>query len=106
MNHDDAVGLITSMGWRALPYGCAGLARAKTLDDGRSVWSWLIMIPWAAADSKPWIDGVEVLNKPLTSEEGQADIVFQRMRDILDERYGESFGKQTVEEFLRELGDG
>jgi hypothetical protein len=30
--------------------------------------------------------------------------VLSKMREILDERYGESVGGQTIDRFMRELG--
>jgi hypothetical protein len=103
---DEAIDMIPTMGWTALPYGCVGIARNRPIQDDKQVWSWLILVPWAANDSKPWIDGVEIIDKPLRTVDQQREMIQEKMRTLLDDRYGESFGQQSVEQFLRELGDG
>jgi hypothetical protein len=104
MESDEAIDMIATMGWTPLPYGCAGITRNRLVDGGKQVWSWLIVIPWAANDSKPWIDGVEVVDKPLQNGDEQREIILQKMRSILDDRYGETYGRRSVDRFLRELG--
>lgn len=106
MQSDEAIELIATMGWIPLPFGCAGITRNREMPDGKRVWSWLIMVPWAANDSKPWIDGVEIVDKPLHGEDAQREEIIAKMRQILDDRYGESFGAQSVDQFLRELNNG
>jgi hypothetical protein len=98
--------LITSMGWEHLPYGCVGITRHKKVSDSQTVWSWLILVPWAVNDSKPWIDGTKLFGLTLKSEAEQEAEIHQEMRDILDERYGESVAEQAVDDFLRRLQDG
>lgn len=97
----DGTDLVASMGWSPLPYGCVGMARRKEISNSRVVWSWLVLIPWAVNDAKPWIDGTELMDGPLTGEEEQRDEVFARIRQILDDRYGETVGRQAAEDFIR-----
>jgi len=97
--------LIAAMDWEELPYDCVGLLRSKRVSDTRIVWSWLILVPWAVNDSKPFIDGVELINNPLMKEEAQRDKVLTVMRTALDERYGKSVGSRAVDDFLKELED-
>ncbi len=91
------------MGWEPLPYGCVGMARKSEMPGSRVVWSWLILIPWAVNDAKPWIDGTELMEGPLITEEEQQAKVHAKMREILDKRYGETVGKQAAEEFIRKF---
>ena len=56
-----AAELIAGMGWEEMPYDCVGMSRSRQVSDTRIIWSWLILVPWAANDSKPWIDGVEII---------------------------------------------
>ena len=98
-----AVELVSSMGWEALPYDCVGMARPRALSDTRTVWSWIVLIPWAANDSKPWIDGAEMNENPLLSPTQQKEKVFTIMRDALDARYGEVVGSRDVDKLLKEL---
>lgn len=99
----DGTDLVASMGWDPLPYGCVGIARSSAMPGNRIVWSWLILIPWAVNDAKPWIDGTELLEGPLISQEKQRAKVFSKMREILDKRYGETVGKQAAEDFIRKF---
>jgi len=99
----DGTELVASMGWAPLSYGCVGIARSADVPGSRVVWSWLILIPWAVNDAKPWIDGTELIEGPLVSEEEQRARVFTKMREILDKRYGETVGKQAAEEFIRKF---
>lgn len=99
----DGTELVASMGWAPLSYGCVGMARSTDVPGSRVVWSWLILIPWAVNDAKPWIDGTELMEGPLVSEEEQRARVFTKMREILDKRYGETVGKQAAEEFIRKF---
>ena len=99
----DGTELVASMGWEPLPYGCVGMARGREMPNSKIVWSWLILIPWAVNDAKPWIDGTELIEGPLVPEGEQRLRVFNKMREILDKRYGESVGKQAAEEFIRKF---
>jgi hypothetical protein len=99
----DGTELVASMGWEPLPYGCVGMARSREMSGSRTVWSWLVLIPWAINDAKPWIDGTELMEGPLMSVEEQRAKVFTKMREILDKRYGETVGKQAAEEFIRKF---
>ena len=104
-NNGDPRELIGSMGWKPLPYGCVGLVRNRTAGSGKVVWSWLILVPWAMNDSKPWIDGTKLYDLTLKTEAEQRAEIEQEMRNILDQRYGESVAERTVDEFLRSLND-
>ena len=104
-SNEDPRELITSMGWEPLPYGCVGMMRHRTAGTGKIVWSWLILIPWAMNDTKPWIDGTKLYDLTLKTEDEQRAEIQQEMRTILDERYGESVAERTVDEFLRSLND-
>lgn len=98
-----AIELVGSMGWEALPYDCVGLARSKRVSDTRIVWSWIVLVPWAANDSKPWIDGAEIIDNPLMKEEEQKRRVFTVMRAALDARYGEAVGSRAVDDLIKKL---
>ena len=101
----DGIELVASMGWEPLSYGCVGIARRAEVSGSRVVWSWLVVIPWAVNDTKPWIDGTELMEGPLTTEDQQREQVFAKMREILDKRYGETVGKQAAEDFIRKFQD-
>lgn len=109
MSNRDAAGIpdgrdaLDAMGWEALPYGCVGLARKSDIDANRRAWSWLILIPWARNDAKPWIDGTRIVRaSTLTSDEEREEILGQ-MRTVLDKRYGESVGRRAAEGLLEGL---
>lgn len=104
MVDEDAQDLLNTMGWVTLPYGCLGLARNTQVGSSR-VWSWLVLVPWAANDSKPWIDGTKLFDLTVGTEEDERNEVIRHMRTVLDERYGESFGERSIERFLRSLED-
>ena len=104
--HDKALHLVGSMGWEPLPYDCVGMARPKRVSDTRIVWSWIVLVPWAANDSKPWLDGAEVIDNPLMKDADQKEHVFSVMRAALDERYGEAVGSRAVDDLIRKLQDG
>ena len=104
MPSEDAKSLLTAMGWESLPYGCLGIARHTQVGSSR-VWSWLILVPWAVNDSKPWIDGTKLFDRSLGTEEDERTAVVQHMRTVLDDRYGESVGERSIERFLRSLED-
>ena len=97
---------IRAMGWEQLPYGCAGIVRKAGADGRRTVWSWLVLVPWSD-DAKPWIDGAEVMEVSTSTEAEERATVFARMREILDERYGGTVANRAVDDLIeRLLGDG
>ncbi|MFC2176828.1 hypothetical protein ACFLRH_00260 [Actinomycetota bacterium] len=100
-----AADLITSMGWETLPYDCVGMARPRRVSDTRIVWSWIVLVPWAANDSKPWLDGAEIIDNPLMKDAAQKERVFGVMRAALDERYGGAVGSRAVDDLLKSLED-
>lgn len=94
---------LDEMGWEALPYGCVGIARKSDIDANRTAWSWLVLIPWARNDAKPWIDGTRILRaSTLTPDEERAEILSE-MRAVLDKRYGETVGRRATEGLLEGL---
>ena len=100
-----AADLVAAMGWEPLPYDSVGMARPRRVSDTRIVWSWMILIPWAVNDSKPWIDGTEIIDNPLMKDDAQKERVFAVMRSALDERYGGAVGSRAVDELLKSLED-
>jgi hypothetical protein len=98
----DGRDLIRTMGWIPLPYSCAGLVRKTAVSGRNTVWSWLILIPWAS-DSKPWIDGTEVVGASTKSEDEERDDIVALLRGILDQRYGETVGNRVVDDLLRSI---
>jgi hypothetical protein len=101
----NAADLIGGMGWEALPYDCVGMARPRRVSDTRIVWSWIVLVPWAVNDSKPWLDGAEIIDNPLMKDDAQKERVFTVMRTALDERYGGAVGSRAVDDLLRSLED-
>jgi hypothetical protein len=101
----DGRDLIRSMGWESLPYGCAGLVRATTVRS-TTVWSWLILVPWAETDGKPWIDGTETYDRSLKSQPEQRNEVLAKMRAILDDRYGETVGRRAADDLIDRIFSG
>lgn len=110
MSNADAAGLpdgrdgIARMGWIPLPYSCVGLVRKTGVGNSKTIWSWLILMPWSS-DNKPWIDGSEVLNASTLTEAQERKQIVAKMREILDERYGETVGNAAVDELIRRLQD-
>lgn len=108
MTNSDAAGMpdgrdgINRMGWISLPYSCVGLVRKTGVGNSRTVWSWLILMPWAS-DTKPWIDGSEVVAASTRTESEERDRIVARMRSVLDERYGETVGNKAVDDLIRRL---
>jgi hypothetical protein len=101
----DGRDLIRTMGWESMPYSCVAVARKATVDSTRSVWSWLVLIPWSD-DSKPWIDGTEIFTNSLLTEADEREQILSKIRSILDDRYGESVGNQATDDLIeRLLGD-
>lgn len=100
----DGRDLIRTMGWISLPYSCTGLVRKMAVSGKNTVWSWLILIPWAS-DSKPWIDGTEVVPASTRSEDEEREGIVTHMRSLLDQRYGETVGTRAVDDLIREIFD-
>ena len=96
----DGMGTLPAMGWERLPYGCIGLARKTNVDRDRIAWSWLILIPWAENDAKPWVDGTELMSLSLTPAAEQRERVLGRMREILDKRYGDSVAGRAADRIV------
>ncbi len=108
MAKSDAAGMpdgrdgINRMGWMSLPYSCVGVVRKTGVGNSKTIWSWLILMPWSS-DTKPWIDGSEVVEASTLSEAQERDQIVAKMRDILDERYGEAVGNAAVDDLIRRL---
>ena len=98
----DGRDLIRTMGWISLPYSCTGVIRKTAVSGRNTVWSWLILIPWAS-DSKPWVDGTEVVPASTKSEDQEREEVVGRLRELLDQRYGETVGNRAVDDLLRSI---
>jgi hypothetical protein len=108
MTSEDAAGMpdgregIRRMGWISLPYSCVGLVRKTGVGNSKTVWSWLILMPWSS-DTKPWIDGSEVVAASTLSEEQEREQIVGKMRTLLDDRYGEEVGNRAVDDLIRKL---
>ncbi len=108
MAKSDAAGMpdgrdgINRMGWMSLPYSCVGLVRKTGAAKNNTVWSWLILMPWSS-DTKPWIDGTEVVGASTLTESEERDQIVAKMRTVLDERYGETVGNAAVDDLIRRL---
>jgi hypothetical protein len=98
----DGRDLIRTMGWVPLPYSCVGVIRKTAVSGRNTVWSWLILIPWAA-DSKPWLDGTNVLTASTKTEDEERDEIVGHMRELLDRRYGETIGNRAVDDLIRSI---
>lgn len=111
MSNADAAGLpdgrdgINRMGWISLPYSCVGLVRKTGVGNSKTIWSWLILMPWSS-DTKPWIDGSEVVGASTLTESQERDQIVSKMREILDDRYGETVGNAAVDDLIRKLQEG
>ena len=108
MTNPDAAGMpdgrdgLNRMGWVSLPYSCVGLVRKTGVGNSKTVWSWLILTPWSS-DTKPWIDGSEVMAATTLTEAEEREKVLAKMRSVLDERYGETVGNKAVDDLIRRL---
>ena len=108
MATSDAAGMpdgregINRMGWMSLPYSCVGLVRKTGVGDSKTIWSWLILMPWSS-DAKPWIDGTEVVEASTLTESQEREQIVTRMRSVLDERYGETVGNAAVDDLIRRI---
>ncbi len=100
----DGRDLIRTMGWIPLPYSCVGTVRKTAVSGRNTVWSWLILIPWAS-DSKPWLDGTKVLTASTKTEDEEREEVISHMRELLDRRYGETVGNRAVDDLIRSIQD-
>ncbi|MEA2000715.1 MAG: hypothetical protein U9N84_02320 [Actinomycetota bacterium] len=108
MSNSDAAGMpdgrdgLRRMGWVSLPYSCVGLIRKTGVGNSKTVWSWLILMPWSS-DAKQWIDGTEVVNASTLTEDQEREQILDKMRAMLDERYGEAVGNRAVDDLIRRL---
>ena len=108
MSNADAAGMpdgregLRRMGWVSLPYSCVGLVRKTGVGDNNTVWSWLILMPWSS-DTKPWIDGTEVIPASTLTEDQERKQILDKMRALLDDRYGETVGNRAVDDLIRRL---
>ena len=108
MSNTDAAGMpdgregIRRMGWVSLPYSSVGLVRKTGVGDSNTVWSWLILMPWSS-DTKPWIDGTEVIAASTLTEDEERQQIVAKMKNLLDERYGENVGNRAVDDLIRRL---
>jgi len=108
MSKSDAAGMpdgregIRRMGWVPLPYSCVGLIRQTGVGGSKTIWSWLILMPWSS-DAKPWIDGTEVVKASTLTEAQEREKILDKMRNMLDKRYGESVGNRAVDDLIRRL---
>ena len=98
----DGRDLIRTMGWVSLPYSCTGVVRKTAVSGRNTVWSWLILIPWAS-DSKPWVDGTEVVPASTKSEDEEREEILTKMRTLLDERYGETVASRAVDDLIQSI---
>jgi hypothetical protein len=103
-NMPDGRDLLRTMGWEPLPFSCLGLVRRTGEVKGNNIWSWIILVPWSS-EGKPWIDGTEIVSASTKTEAEERSDVFAKMRNILDDRYGETVGNRAVDDFLSEILD-
>ena len=108
MANSDAAGMpdgrdgLNRMGWISLPYSCVGLVRKTGVGNSKTVWSWLILMPWSS-DNKPWIDGSEVVEASTRTEAEEREQIVAKMRSVLDDRFGEAVGNAAVDDLIRRL---
>jgi hypothetical protein len=100
----DGRDLLRGMGWESLPYSCVGLVRKTGTTANATLWSWMILIPWSS-NGKPWIDGTEVVPASTKDDAAERDLVFAKMRGILDDRYGDAVASSAVDSLLDEIFD-
>ena len=94
--------LLLTMGWVSLPFSCVGIVRKTGSTSNATLWSWLIVVPWSS-DGKPWIDGTEVVPASTKDEQEERELVFAKMRKLLDDRYGGTVAQSAVDDFLDEI---
>lgn len=108
MANADAAGMpdgrdgLNRMGWISLPYSCVGLVRKTGVGNSKTIWSWLVLMPWSS-DNKPWIDGSEVVEASTATEAEEREQIVAKMRSVLDERFGEVVGNAAVDDLIRRL---
>ena len=103
-NMPDGKDLLRGMGWESLPYSTLGLVRKTGSTANANLWGWLILIPWSS-DGKPWIDGTEIVPASTKTEAEERKLVFTKMREILDERYGNAVASSAVDDLLDQIFD-
>lgn len=103
-NMPDGRDLLRTMGWISLPFSTLGLVRKTGVTKNATLWSWMILIPWSDA-GKPWIDGTEVVPASTKSESQERDLVLDKMREILDDRYGSTVASTAVDDLISEIFD-
>ncbi len=103
-NMPDGRDLLRTMGWEPLPFSCLGLVRKTGETKGNNIWSWIILVPWSS-NGKPWIDGTDIVQASLKTEEEEEEQILAKMREILDSRYGESVANQAVDNLIAEILD-
>lgn len=103
-NMPDGRDLLRGMGWIPLPFSCLGLVRKTGVTSNATLWSWIVLIPWSS-NGKPWIDGTEVVPASTKDDAAERELVIEKMRDILDDRYGNEVATSVVDELLTEIFD-
>lgn len=103
-NMPDGRDLLRGMGWESLSFSCLGLVRKTGQAKGNNIWSWIILVPWTS-DGKPWIDGTELVPASLKTENDERDAIYAKMRNILDDRYGETVANQAVDNLIADILD-
>lgn len=103
-NMPDGRDLLNGMGWMSLPYSCVGLVRKTGTTSNANLWSWIILVPWSS-NSKPWIDGTEVIPSSTKTDGDEREQVIANMRTILDERYGSTVAHTAVDDLIEEIFD-
>ncbi len=103
-NMPDGRDLIRGMGWETLPYSCLGLVRQTGQTSGNRIWSWLVVVPWTS-DGKPWIDGTEVVPASTKTAAQEREDIIRKMRELLDDRYGEAVAHRAVDDLIAEILD-
>ncbi len=103
-NMPDGKELLRTMGWISLPFSTLGLVRKTGATGKATLWAWLILIPWSDS-GKPWIDGTEVVPASTKTEAQERELVIDKMRGILDERYGNTVASTAVDDLISEIFD-
>ncbi|MEN8239806.1 MAG: hypothetical protein ABFR53_11485 [Actinomycetota bacterium] len=101
-NMPDGRDLLRTMGWESLPFSCLGLVRKTGEVRGDNIWAWIILVPWTS-DGKPWIDGTEIVPASLKSETQERDDIVAQMRNILDDRYGNTVASRAVDDLIADI---
>jgi hypothetical protein len=103
-NMPDGRDLLRTMGWDSLPFSCLGLVRRTGEVRGDNIWSWIILVPWTS-DGKPWIDGTEIVPASLKTEAQEREDIVTKMRQILDDRYGNTVATRAVDNLIADILD-